>query len=365
MEALAWITLTVWSLMLAVSVVNLASTWQPVEIPYDQQELVSVLIPARNEEKNIPRLLDALLKSRYPNLEIVVCDDHSTDATAQILGRYSLLDNRIQWFRGGELPRGWTGKNFACHQLSEKSSGSFLLFLDADVEPSPQLTTELVGLMKSKKLSMLSLFPRQQMRTLGEKLTVPLMDWILLSLLPLPLVAWSRRSSLAAANGQCMLFEADGYHAMKWHQLVRGITVDDITISRLVKKAGQRMAVLPGKNLISCRMYDNYAQAISGFARNIHEYFGGSTLVAITFWLLAGIAPLLLPIFHTNTISLILWMLIAMNRMVIELTTHGRLSGKFFLHPLQILAMGQILFRRMVSITQKKTVWKDREIPLQ
>lgn len=364
METLAWVAIALWSLMLAVSVVNLASGLQPVEIPDNRQELVSVLIPARNEEKNLPQLLDALLKSRYQNLEIIVCDDHSTDSTARILNRFSQLDNRIQWFRGGELPVGWTGKNFACHQLSEKSSGSFLLFLDADVEPSQQLITEVVGLMKNKQLSLLSLFPRQQMVTLGEKLTVPLMDGILLSMLPLPLVTWSRRSSLAAANGQCMLFEARGYHNRKWHQVVRGITVDDITISRLVKKAGQRMAVLPGRKLISCRMYHNYGEAISGFARNMHEYFGGSTLLATAFWLLAGILPLLLPMLHPTQNSLIVWGLIAMNRMVVELTTHQQLSGRFLLHPLQVLVMGQILFRRMVSVTQKKTIWKDREIPL-
>ena len=137
------------------------------------------------------------------------------------------------------------------------------------------------------------------------------------------------------------------------------------SVVRLVKKAGQRMAVLPGKNLISCRMYDNYAQAISGFARNIHEYFGGSTLLATVFWLLAGILPLLLPIVHPTKITLMVWGLIAMNRMVVELTTHQQLTGRFLLHPLQMLAMGQILFKRMASVTHKKTVWKDREIPLQ
>ena len=362
MNMISLVVIGFWGVMLLVSLLNLAWMFRKTKVATVPGGRVSVLIPARNEEQNLPRLLGALLESHHSDLEIIVCDDHSTDGTTDILKHFTTIDRRIGWFRGDELPESWTGKNFACHQLSERASGQFLMFLDADVIPSRHLITITTARLKAGRLSLLSLFPRQQMVTNGEKLTVPVMDWILLSLLPLPLVTLSGRSSLAAANGQFMLFDADGYRQHKWHWQVRNIAVDDITISRLVKKAGLRMAVEPGGELIACRMYTGYSQAIAGFSRNVHEYFGGNTWLAILFWLVAGLAPLALIIFQHIGLTLLLWTVIALNRIAVDLATQGRITGAVLRHPLHMLALGHMIYQRATSVAQKKTIWKDREV---
>lgn len=364
METLMIVITGVWILMMLISATNLVAGLRRKKSVVAASGLVSVLIPARNEEKNLPRLLDALLRSSYSDFEILVCNDHSTDSTANILRHYATLDRRIGWFNGDELPAGWTGKNFACHQLSQRASGQYLMFLDADVIPSRHLITATIARFITDRLSLLSLFPRQQMESVGERLTVPVMDWILLSLLPLPLVTVVKRSSLAAANGQFMLFDADVYRRKKWHQQVRHIAVDDITISRLVKKAGLRMAVEPGNELISCRMYTGYKQAISGFSRNVHEYFGGYTWLAILFWLLAGMAPLALLVFYPGWLTAGLWGLIVLNRMMVDLASQRRITGAVLAHPLQMIALGHMIYQRVASAAQKKTIWKDREVQL-
>ncbi len=146
--------------------------------------LVSILIPARNEENNIGRLLDDLQELKYNNFEILVYDDDSTDQTRSVIMDKSLLDKRIRYIQGKVLLPGWLGKNHACHQLAKAAKGDYLLFLDADVSVIPRLFTDSIAFMEKQDLDLLSLFPVQKMKTLGEWLTVPLMNRILLGNLP-------------------------------------------------------------------------------------------------------------------------------------------------------------------------------------
>ncbi|MHB1253047.1 MAG: glycosyltransferase family 2 protein, partial [Candidatus Humimicrobiaceae bacterium] len=99
--------------------------------------LVSVLIPARNEEKNIRRILNSMIKQDYPNLEILVLDDGSTDETSQIVEKFAEKDSRVRLIKGGPLPKGWKGKCYACHQLSKVAKGEYFVFTDADTLHCP------------------------------------------------------------------------------------------------------------------------------------------------------------------------------------------------------------------------------------
>lgn len=173
--------------------------------------LISILIPARNEESNLPVLMDSLLRQSYERYEVLIYDDESTDRTWEIIESYAEKDPRISGIKGSALPPGWLGKNHACHQLSLKAAGAYFLFLDADLCLHDDALTKAVFTIGHYHLDLLSVFPSQRMTSWGEKLTVPLMNWILLSMLPLVLVRKSKRNSLAAANGQFMMFPASSY----------------------------------------------------------------------------------------------------------------------------------------------------------
>ncbi|MFW6224298.1 MAG: glycosyltransferase family 2 protein, partial [Bacteroidota bacterium] len=215
--------------------------------------LVSVLIPARNEEKNIAALLDDLSRHDYPHLEIFVYDDLSTDATFPIVSSKAKKDPRIQVLKGGELPEGWLGQNHGCHRLSLHAHGEYLLYLDADVQIKKGLIKNALAHAVRNRLDLFSIFPTQKMHTFGEWLTVPLMNWILVSLLPLVLTRRASWSSFSAANGQFMFFRAKVYHREQFHKTLKKQKVEDIAIFRLMKKKHYRVHTVLGNRQISCR----------------------------------------------------------------------------------------------------------------
>ena len=269
-------------------------------------ELISVLIPARNEEANIGTLLGALHKIKNDNIEIIVCNDHSTDGTAEITRKYFEKDYRIQLIHSEFLPNGWLGKNHACYKLAQHSKGNYLLFVDADVKLFGNIVDDAVLYLKKYKLGLLSFFPRQIQITIGEKLTVPLMNYILLTLLPLILVRVSPFKSHAAANGQFMLFDAEIYKKLQPHQQFKESAVEDIAISRFYKQQKIKTACLTGEKRIQCRMYTSYKEALNGFSKNIFMFFGNVPVLAFLFWACATLG--FVPFFVLNTNLLLVYL---------------------------------------------------------
>jgi glycosyltransferase involved in cell wall biosynthesis len=276
---------------------------------------LSILVPARNEEKNITGLLRNIVETHdhasqrnvdVPghdiDIEIIVYDDQSTDGTADaVVAAARDLEaeglarpGMIRLVRGGALPEGWLGKNHACHRLAGEARGDWLLFLDADVEIDRNLLKDSLGYARKKSLGLLSVFPRQIMKTTGEWMVVPLMNWILVSLLPMVLIRKCRWTSFAAANGQFMLFDAAVYRKFHWHEQVKSDPVEDIRISRLMKKNKLRTATMLSGGQISCRMYEGYRQALNGFSKNIGQFFGNSMLWMLFFTLMTTLFPLVL-----------------------------------------------------------------------
>ncbi|MBM3401613.1 MAG: glycosyltransferase family 2 protein, partial [Bacteroidetes bacterium] len=151
-------------------------------------DLVSILIPARNEERNILDLLESIRNQDYTNYEVIILDDHSSDQTYHICSDYADQHKQFKVIRGEVLPVDWLGKNFACWQLAAVSKGRYLIFLDADEIIAEGLINSSIHRMKSNRLSLLSIFTDQLMYTWGERVVVPLMHFLLLNLLPLRLV---------------------------------------------------------------------------------------------------------------------------------------------------------------------------------
>lgn len=364
MEILAIFTLGFLALRTFISLVNLMSRLhlpdqKPVSFPK-----VSVLIPARNEEAVLGRLLDSLEKQNYSDFEVIICDDHSSDNTEEILNWIAGEDERFHWFLGEKLPEDWLGKNFACHQLTQKASGKYLIFLDADVELSPNAITKAVAFFQENELSLLSVFPQQKMESFAERVTVPVMNWILQSLLPMILVQKTKFPSLSAANGQLMMFDAENYRSHHWHSRVRNQNVEDIRLSRMIKAEGLKIAVLLGKNDVFCRMYRSFDEAVVGFSRNIHEYFGGRRVVMLAFWFIICFGPFIVFLSLGWTgFSLFVLMVLA-NRLFISVACRQNIFLSILLHPMQMISFTVVVFYNIFRRIKKETTWKGRKIKL-
>jgi glycosyltransferase involved in cell wall biosynthesis len=291
MEIIAYTAIAYLVVQLMVAFTNLLSAPFLLHGISKSKKRVSVLIPARNEEGNIGRLLDDLTASGYENCEILVYDDDSSDSTAQIIQEKSLNDQRIRYIRGVQLPEGWLGKNHACHQLALSSKGDFLLFLDADVSLSPDLIHDALSLMEHDNPALLSIFPVQEMKSPGEWLTVPLMNRILLGNLPLLLVRKSRMEAFSAANGQFMMFDSAIYKKHRFHEMFKDEKVEDIRIIRHMKRLGYQVQTLLSDRQLSCRMYSGFGEAVNGFAKNIHSFFGRNWLVLFVYVSLTTLGP--------------------------------------------------------------------------
>jgi glycosyltransferase involved in cell wall biosynthesis len=335
--------------------------------------LVSVLIPARNEEKNIGNLLNDLLKLDFKQLEIFVFNDLSTDRTMEIVRQFTHSDSRVKLIDSEGLPEGWLGKNFACHTLANHASGEFLLFVDADVRLDRAAVSSAVNYLKKHQLGMLSIFPKQIICTIGEQLTVPLMNYILLTLLPLILVRKSKFSSLAAANGQFMLFNSNLYRTYALHSKFRLNKVEDIAIARFLKRSLVKIACLVGNDSVRCRMYTGFSGAVNGFSKNTINFFGNSYVLAVLFWILTmfGIIPVFIAfswpggllylaiIFSTRFIVSV----ISFPLVTISLPkTKQAIVENIMMHYPQLLVLGLFIYKSLINRCKRKYIWKDRVI---
>lgn len=252
---------------------------------------VTVCIPARNEERNIGTLLTMLRAQTLAPQSILVLDDQSQDATVRIVGEHAREDARIRLLSGTAPPAGWTGKNWACHQLSEASEGDVLLFVDADVRPSPQAVEHSVATLLSYGADAVSAFPRQLLSGVTAAMIIPVMDVLLYGFLPLPLVFRTRAVSLAAANGQWFAFTREMYRRVGGHAAVRGYIVEDVELARAVKRVGGRLLLASGNGSVDCRMYESAGEIREGFSKNFFAAFGFNTPIFI------GVLSMLLAVF--------------------------------------------------------------------
>ncbi|MGX7708413.1 glycosyltransferase [Methylobacterium sp. Gmos1] len=260
--------------------------------------LVSILIPARNEAANIRPTLAAALASTGIPIEVIVADDHSTDGTAAIVEDIAAGDSRLRLVAVPPLPPGWTGKNHACHVLSEAATGRCLLFIDADVRLAPHAAASLAGAAAAAGAALVSGVPRQVTGSLGERLTVPMINFLLLGYLPIPLMRRLRDPGLGAACGQLVMVEAEGYRRVGGHGAIRACLHDGVRLPRVFRRAGLGTDLVAASSLATCRMYTDFPQAWAGFSKNAHE--GLATPRALPVWtlLLGGghVLPLLLVI---------------------------------------------------------------------
>ena len=246
---------------------------------------VSILLPVRNEESNILACLETLLNQDHADYEVIVLDDCSTDATWELLNSIAANYDKLQVFKGLPLPSGWVGKNWACHQLSQKASGDLLLFTDADTRHQANMLSLAVSCMNKTGVQMLSVLPRQGLFTWAEKLSIPIIYWALMSFSPLLLAFRIRAPFLAFAIGQYMLFQSHAYRSIGGHEAIRGSVLDDIELTRRLIKARWRWNIVDGSKGIHCRMYTDFNQVHEGLAKNLFSVFGENIPLYLFIWI--------------------------------------------------------------------------------
>jgi glycosyltransferase involved in cell wall biosynthesis len=323
--------------------------------------LVSVLIPARNEAENIAETLRSLTSQSYHELEIFVLDDESTDLTPKIIDHYAKEDRRIEKLKGSALPPNWLGKNWACHQLSQAAKGEFLLFIDADVRLAPEAVESALETLQSNQVGLLSVFSTQIMNTSGERLVVPLLNWILLSFLPLKAVSIFSDPRVIAANGQFLFFERKIYDKIGGHEVVQNNVVEDMELARHVKRAGEKVLPLLGGELVHCRMYRGLRDAIAGFTKNFYPGTGLSSPLFILFIFIALLTlagPFLFV--WVEAYFLIPCVIILLNRHWVSKTSSQSSLFNLLTHPLQMLLLTSIGIRSVVHHVQGRAQWKGR-----
>ncbi len=362
MDLLISITVIFLALRLAVAFFNSIT---PTQLPFGwlgKEEKLSVLIPARNEAGNIGKLLHDISNQDYGQLEIIVLDDGSTDQTAALVEKFCATELRCRLIKGLELPPGWMGKNWACHQLAAQATGDYFLFLDADVTISGPLFSSALSRMKSNNLALLSLFPGQEMKTAGEWLVVPLMHYLLLSMLPLCFVEWIKNPALAAANGQFMLFDAYQYRAAEWHRQVSNKVTEDIEIMKRVKRDGLKGATLLENNFIRCRMYHGFAESVEGFSKNLLAGFGGSIVPLLGYLYLTIFSYGLLWYAGYWQLALAMFLAIIFMRSLISAMADQQPLWNVLLHSFQLLVLLYIAARSVTGKFSGNLQWKGRKV---
>lgn len=294
----AWIVDPLLGLCLLQSLVNLRLLGRPLPAPEvcNRESDVSVLVPARNEEGRIRDCLSSLAAQRPPVREIILLDDRSSDRTAAIareLGFREEAGGRLRLIQGKELPDGWVGKNWACHQLSRAAdpASTHLLFTDADTIHGPGCVAAALAHALSSRADLLSLWPEQITGSWSEKLIIPLGYLLFMSFQPFILLGWlqddpsrvrrwrfgrTRLAALGAANGQFLLFLRAAYEDLGGHEALKDHLVEDIAFGRRVASRtgeGMRLVNADGIGLLKCRMYKDFSGVWEGFSKNLRPVF--------------------------------------------------------------------------------------------
>lgn len=340
--------------------------------PFQPFPMVSILVPARNEESGIANCVQSLLDQDYPSFEVLVLDDQSIDNTNAILQGMVNQNAKLTVLAGKTAPREVVGKNWACVQLAEQAKGELFLFTDADTLHQPNSLQSIVTSLINENADLVTGFPGQQVHSWGERLLVPFFSWAMICFNSLWVAYRLRTPALSSAVGQMMLFRREAYHMIGGYEEVGKSMVDDLSIVRLIKSYGLRWRIVHISDIVSCRMYNNSQEAYHGFVKNMFAAFDYRLLayifvfawLFIMFWvpiiililMLFGMAPLAEPLDLSLCVgfSLILWLL-----PYLEIKVPFTLA---LLYPVTILVNIIIAVQSFRHTVGGNITWKERPI---
>ena len=232
--------------------------------------MVTAIIPAKDEQEALPACLDSVRAQTYPDMEILVVDDRSIDATPEIARAAAEADPRVRVITIEDLPPGWTGKTHALHVASAEARGDWLWFLDADTRHDPACLSIVMEYARTRDAALASLLPEMRCESFWEKVVTPLAGIVLMRSYP-TFVANNVRKPLAFANGQFLLIERSAYERAGGHLAVRDRFVEDIALARRVKAIGRSSRTAIAPEISSTRMYTSLGSLVRGWSRILYD----------------------------------------------------------------------------------------------
>ena len=272
---LAWIglgLLTAWG----VTGTRILRLGQPAELPSPAPR-VSILVAARDEEEALPAALQSLLALDYPDYEVILVDDDSTDRTGAIADEWAKrsVAGRLKVVHNRELPPGWRGKVHALNLAANAARGEWLLATDADVVFHPALLRLAVSCALKEQARLVSLLPEFEFGSRAEKIVMPAFAFLLAALFPLRLIN-SPKSSRALAAGAFILMRREDYEALGGYARLRGVVAEDLRMAQSFKHSGRRIYAALTRGLFHTRMYKGWHEMWEGLARSAFEGTGFS-----------------------------------------------------------------------------------------
>lgn len=332
-------------------------------VPSGETPLVSVIVPARDEERAIERTVRAFLAQSWPALELIVVNDRSTDATGTILKRIASEDARLIVVDNEEPPAGWLGKPWALHQGSLRARGELLLFVDADVLYDRDAVAAAVLHLQERGVPMVSLFPRFVMRGFWEHIVMPNLAFFAFTVLPLWLSNRSRVRVLGIGAGTGNLVRRADYDAVGGHESLRDAVVDDVGLARLVRRSGRPTVCARAEDLVSVRMYEGLGEIVRGFTKNGFAVTGRSYAIVAVF-LVLGFVLHLLPFglaLTGDVVSIASVIVLTLTRLILFLALRYRLDNALLGHPLMIAVWFAIMVRSTwYTGIRRQLMWRGR-----
>ena len=314
-------------------------------------ESVDVLIPMRNEEGNVEACLKAVLNSELLEASrVYVLDDGSSDATGKLISEF-----KVNKLTGTQLPEGWLGKVWACHNLAQASSGEYLVFIDADVRLHPYAIASAINKMNKFGWDFISPYPKQITGSILEKLIQPLLQWSWLASVPLRIAEKYPNRSMTIANGQFFIVKRSAYEKSGGHAAIPNEVLDDLELARLLVSKGVKGGVADGSSVASCRMYKSNGELVDGYTKSLWKAFGGQlgTIVAILILVMTGITPYLgfgAPV-----------LFIFLSRVLAAVKTKSN-PAYAFLHPFAILVLIYLIVLSSIRKNRGTLTWRGRLI---
>lgn len=338
---------------------------------------VSIIVPARDEARNIGRCVTSLLAADYPALEVIVVDDHSTDDTADVARRAAGDDARLRVLANDPLPPDWFGKQWACATGARHARGALLLFADADTMHAPDLLPRLVAAQREFSADLISIAGRQELGTFWERVIQPQVFAILFMRFGgTEGVNRARHPSDVIANGQCLMMTREAYAAVGGHASVRDTVAEDLMLAQETLRRGLRVRLVLGVQQLATRMYTSLDELLAGWGKNVYAGgihampFGrtGRILFPVLFLLAPAMAllppvVLLLSVAGIVSASHLAWAAIASLAMlawwVAVYAAIDEPIGYALAYPLGAVMLGYIFVRAMAR--GRRVSWKGRE----
>tara|TARA_B100000686_G_scaffold84516_1_gene91329 strand:+ start:671 stop:1864 length:1194 start_codon:yes stop_codon:yes gene_type:complete len=343
----------------------------PTKKNIPKSKLVSILIPARNEADVIESTIKSIINQSYQNYELIILDDNSSDTTESIIQKHAKSNPKIELINGLSLPEGWLGKNWACHQLSEKAEGEYILFIDADTNLDKFILEDSVIALQKEKIDLLSLVPGRDTKLIADHAMKKIISWFIVCWLPMKLAIKLNAPFLSATFGQFMLFKKSSFNDIGGFEAIKDNPVDDFQLGRNIKKNLFKWMLYDAAFRITTRTYNTNKDLISGYSKNIFPAVGYSIsiffvifLILISFVLGSTIPIILFALGILQNQQLIL---LCISLLILLFISWGIVTIRFkysiftpFSFPLLISLILLLALRSFIDNVFYSSTWKGR-----